>query len=76
MSILDESRVPLQGAYTVSALRELVSSWRLSHNTVALVPTMGKLHEGHLSLMRRARDFSVSTIADQYLDYFCLHKEN
>jgi len=27
-------------------------------------------------LMRRARDFSVSTIADKYLDYFGLHKEN
>jgi glycosyltransferase involved in cell wall biosynthesis len=27
-------------------------------------------------LMRRARDFSVSEIADQYLDYFGLNKEN
>jgi glycosyltransferase involved in cell wall biosynthesis len=27
-------------------------------------------------LMRRARDFSVSTIADQYLDYLGLHKES
>lgn len=27
-------------------------------------------------LMGRARDFSVSSIADQYLDYFGLHKEN
>jgi len=26
--------------------------------------------------MRRARDFSVSTIADKYLDYFGLHKES
>jgi len=27
-------------------------------------------------LMRRARDFMVSAIADQYLDYFGVHKEN
>lgn len=27
-------------------------------------------------LIRRARDFSVSSIADQYLDYFGVHKEN
>ncbi len=27
-------------------------------------------------LMRRAREFSVSAIADQYFDYFGLHKEN
>ena len=42
-------------AKTVPALRRIVAGWRDRRETVALVPTMGALHEGHLSLVRLAR---------------------
>lgn len=39
----------------VSDLRQTVSSWRQAGKSVALVPTMGNLHEGHLRLVETAK---------------------
>lgn len=43
----------------ISELRELVKSYKKDGKSIALVPTMGCLHDGHKSLMLKA-----STIAD------------
>src|ERR1700730_8188328 len=42
-------------ARTVPALRRAVDNFRTRKATVALVPTMGALHDGHVSLVRLAK---------------------
>jgi pantoate--beta-alanine ligase len=39
----------------IADLRQIVASWRNEGARVALVPTMGALHAGHISLIERAR---------------------
>jgi pantoate--beta-alanine ligase len=53
---------------TVAALREAVRAWRQAGERVALVPTMGFLHEGHLSLVRLGKARADRVVASLFVN--------
>jgi pantoate--beta-alanine ligase len=58
----------LRTVRTVAALRAAVSAARRAGRSIALVPTMGSLHEGHLSLVRAARAESGFVVVSVFVN--------
>jgi pantoate--beta-alanine ligase len=61
------SRKPLI-VRTVPVLRRAVNNLRARKATVALVPTMGALHEGHVSLVRLAKRRATKVIVSIFVN--------
>lgn len=53
---------------TVADLRAQVAAWKAAGERVALIPTMGALHEGHLSLVQLGQARARRTIASVFVN--------
>jgi pantoate--beta-alanine ligase len=53
---------------TIAELRGLLAEQRAGGASVALVPTMGALHDGHLALVRRARELADVVVASIFVN--------
>jgi pantoate--beta-alanine ligase len=58
----------MQVEKTAEALRERLHEWRRKGDHVALVPTMGNLHDGHLSLINLARQHAERIVVSVFVN--------
>ncbi|TBW34045.1 pantoate--beta-alanine ligase [Siculibacillus lacustris] len=53
---------------TIAELRARVAAWRAAGETIAMVPTMGALHAGHLSLVAEGRRRAARVVVSIFVN--------
>lgn len=53
---------------SAAAVRAVLGAWQRQGETVALVPTMGSLHDGHLALVRQGRTLAARCCASIFVN--------
>ncbi len=58
----------MQVVKTIKEVREIVNGWRNEGLSVGFVPTMGYLHEGHQSLIRKSAEQNDRTVVSVFVN--------
>lgn len=58
----------MQWIKSIPEMRSIAAKWRLAGEKIALVPTMGYFHRGHLALMEKARRENERTVVSLFVN--------
>lgn len=63
-----DAEFPIQTLHAIAELRAQLKAWRGEGQRIALVPTMGNLHRGHLELVRRGREVADRVVSSIFVN--------
>ncbi|MCB2426855.1 pantoate--beta-alanine ligase [Methylophaga pinxianii] len=58
----------MQIVESILSLRGQIKTWRGEHQTIAFVPTMGNLHDGHISLVKKAQTLADKVVVSIFVN--------